>query len=313
MEFLYFLESVRNPVCDFLASAITYLGHGAVYVVVGVLFLWCVDKYDAYYILCTGFIGTVINHALKLACRIPRPWVRNPDFTIVESARAGAEGYSFPSGHSQNAVATFGCIAIVRKEKWIRCTCIAAACLVPLSRMYLGVHTPLDVSVGAACALALVLALRPLFRQARKHPGSLHFLFFGMLLLGIAFLLYAYLFPFPADMDTDNLYAGLKNGWLLVGGASALWLFFLLDTHIIHYQTEASLPAQILKTVFGLAVVLGVLEGFKYLTVALIGKEAYTNAVWLQAVRYFLTTAAAGAWTLTFPLFTRLFPEKTEK
>lgn len=164
MEFLYFLESVRNPVCDFLASAITYLGHGAVYVVVGVLFLWCVDKYDAYYILCTGFIGTVINQALKLACRIPRPWVRNPDFTIVESARAGAEGYSFPSGHSQNAVATFGCIAIVRKEKWIRCTCIAAACLVPLSRMYLGVHTPLDVSVGAACALALVLALRPLFR-----------------------------------------------------------------------------------------------------------------------------------------------------
>ena len=49
------------------------------------------------------------------------------------------------------------------------------------------------------------------------------------------------------------------------------------------------------------------------LTVALIGEEAYTNAVWLQAVRYFLTTAAAGAWTLTFPLFTRLFPEKTEK
>ncbi len=303
MELLVFLESLRNPVCDFLASAITFLGDGAFYVIVGVLFLWCVDKYDAYYILCTGFIGTLFNQALKLMFRIPRPWVRNPNLTIVESARAGAEGYSFPSGHSQNAVSTFGGIAVIRHEKAVRILCIIIACLVPLSRMYLGVHTPLDVSVGACSALVLVLLLRPLFSVARHRPHLLHLLFGCMVILGIAYLLYTYLFPFPTSTDAVHLYAGRKNGWLLLGSSSALWLFFTLDQCLIHYSPAAPLPKQLLKLCLGLPIVLGVMEGFKYLMIALLGSETYTAAVWLEGIRYFLTTGAAGAWTLTFPLF----------
>ena len=47
-----------------------------------------------------GFFGTLVNQFLKLVCRVPRPWVRDPNFTIVEAARADATGYSFPSGHT---------------------------------------------------------------------------------------------------------------------------------------------------------------------------------------------------------------------
>lgn len=66
-----------------------------------------------------------MNQFLKLLFRIPRPWVRDPDFTIVESARAQATGYSFPSGHTQNAVATFGGIARSTRRPWVRWTCVA--------------------------------------------------------------------------------------------------------------------------------------------------------------------------------------------
>ena len=47
---------------------------------------------------------------MKLSFQIPRPWVLDPNFTIVEQAREAATGYSFPSGHSQSAVGTFGAL-----------------------------------------------------------------------------------------------------------------------------------------------------------------------------------------------------------
>ena len=111
MEFLYFLEELRNPVCDALFSVITLLGEETVFILLGLLFFWCINKWEGYYILTVGLIGTVFNQFLKLWFRIPRPWVRDPNFTIVESAREAATGYSFPSGHTQSALGSFGSIA----------------------------------------------------------------------------------------------------------------------------------------------------------------------------------------------------------
>ena len=126
MDFLYFLEGLRNPVCDAFFSVVTQLGEETVFILLGLLFFWCINKWEGYYILTVGLIGTVINQFLKLWFRIPRPWVRDPNFTIVESARAEATGYSFPSGHTQSAIGSFGSIARWNKHTLLRCLCIAA-------------------------------------------------------------------------------------------------------------------------------------------------------------------------------------------
>ena len=87
MEFLHFLEGLRNPVFDFLFSIITLLGEETLFMAIGLTFFWCVSKSHGYYLLCTGFVGTAINQFLKMIVRVPRPWVLDPEFTIVESAR----------------------------------------------------------------------------------------------------------------------------------------------------------------------------------------------------------------------------------
>ena len=166
MEFLRLLESIRNPVTDVLMQVITECGGEMVFLIVGIIMLWCVDKRQGYFILITGFLGTYINQFLKITLRIPRPWVLDPDFTIVESAREAATGYSFPSGHTQISVGCFAGIAMCRKEKWLRIVCIVLCVLVPFSRMYLGVHTPLDVLTSVCLALALVIFLWMLFECA---------------------------------------------------------------------------------------------------------------------------------------------------
>ena len=100
MNLLYALESVRTPFWDAVFSAVTHLGEETVFMVAAILIFWCVSKQEGYYLLLMGFFGTVVNQFLKLLFRIPRPWVRDPDFTIVESARAQATGYSFPVSYT---------------------------------------------------------------------------------------------------------------------------------------------------------------------------------------------------------------------
>lgn len=108
MELLYALESIRTPFLDKLMGLVTNLGGEAVFIVAAIVVFWCLNKSCGYYMMTVGFAGTIINQFLKLWFRIPRPWVKDPNFTIVESARAEATGYSFPSGHTQNAFAVFG-------------------------------------------------------------------------------------------------------------------------------------------------------------------------------------------------------------
>lgn len=161
MEFLRLLESIRIPALNVFFSGITYCGDEIAFMVVAFALFWCVNKRTGYYAFLVGLFGTVGNQWLKIACRIPRPWVLDPNFTIVESARAAATGYSFPSGHTQNAVGTFGAMALRTERKWVRGVCIALIVLVPFSRMYLGVHTPLDVGVAFLMAAALLALFYP--------------------------------------------------------------------------------------------------------------------------------------------------------
>ena len=145
MQLLYALAKLRTPFLDTVLGTLTNCGGEIVFMAVAIIVFWCVSKSCGYYMLTVGFVGTIVNQLLKLVFRIPRPWVKDPNFQIVESARAEATGYSFPSGHTQNVFASFGCLGRWTKRTWLRVVCAAVIVLTAFSRMYLGVHTPLDV------------------------------------------------------------------------------------------------------------------------------------------------------------------------
>ncbi len=300
MELLYLLEDIRFPALDKIMQLITEFGGELIFLLVALVVFWCVDRKKGYYLMAVGFVGTIANQFLKIACQIPRPWMRDPNFTIVESARAGATGYSFPSGHSQNAVGTFGAIAMTTKEKWIRICCIIIAVLVPLSRMYLGVHTPYDVLVGSAMALALLYLLKPV---CLKHDGAyMPALFAGMLLLAFGFIAYVELFPFGADVDPENLASAVQNAYTLTGALLGMVIVYYVDEKRLCFPTQAVWYAQIAKVILGIVVVLLVKEGLKAPLDALFNGHMIS-----RTIRYFLVVISAGiVWPLTFPWFSRL-------
>ena len=298
MQFLYLLERLRMPGLNELMLGITYLGDEMAFLVIALVTFWCIDKRQGYFLISVGFAGTVLSQFMKLACRIPRPWVRDPNFTILEQARAAATGYSFPSGHSQASVGTFGSIARTAKTRWWRAVCIAIAILVPFSRMYIGVHTPADVLVGSGISLVLIFLLYPVVY--RKEGRGFKWLLAGMLVMAMAYVVYVERYPFPTDVDVLNLHHGQENAYTLLGSITAICIVYLLDSKWIRFDTHAVWWAQILKAVLGIGLALLVKEGLKA------PLEGALPALTARAVRYFLTVLTVGGlWPVTFQYFAK--------
>ena len=300
MEFLYFLEKIRLPGLNELMLLITHLGEETAFLAIAIIVFWCVDKYQGYYLMGVGLFGNMANQFLKILCRIPRPWVRDPNFHALEAAIPEAGGYSFPSGHSQTAVGTFGCIAATQKNKILRAVCIVFMVLVPFSRMYVGVHTPADVLVGSAMALVMVFAFKPL--MLGKGKKNIPWVFAGLLVLSIAYLLYVELYPFPVDIAPHNYESAVKNGYTFLGCFVGILIVWFVDEKKLQFTNEAVWWAQIIKAVLGLAVVLVVKEGTKGILNAIFGDEMIA-----RAVRYCLVVVTAGIiWPVTFKWFSKL-------
>ena len=262
MKVLYALESIRTPWLDTVMAAITHLGEETVFMVAALFVFWCVSKRHGYYLLAIGFAGTVLNQFLKLLFRIPRPWVLDSDFTIVESARAQATGYSFPSGHSQNAIGTFGGIARFTRRKWVR---VAA------------------------------IALYPLMERSDSRHGVMGAVLAVMLALAVGYLLFVSLYPFPADVDAANLASGVENAWKLLGATVGMLVGWWLDVRFIHFDTRAVWYVQLIKLVGGLALLLGIRAVLKAPLAAALGAGAG------GAVRYgVMVLFAAAVWPMVF-------------
>ena len=136
MELLKLLEGIRTPFLNEIMSLVTMLGDETFFMIVGMTVMWCISKKWGFRLMIIGLAGTGFNQLLKYIFLVPRPWVLDPSFTIVESAREGASGYSFPSGHTHSAVSVFGTLAMWLKNKWATVICIALIAAV-LAYMYL--------------------------------------------------------------------------------------------------------------------------------------------------------------------------------
>ncbi len=296
MAFLKLLEAMRQPWLDACMLGVTFLGDETVFLALILILFWFGHEKTSLRIGLAGLAGTALNQLLKAVFIVPRPWLLDPSFTIVEAARAAAGGYSFPSGHTQSAVVLFLFLALYAKKRWQKGLCIAAAALTAFSRMYLGVHTPLDVGVSVLTGAATVWVCQRVYQ--RWDRGLWYVLGAALTLTGALFAV-AYFVPVRAQRVAEFDMAARKNAWTLLGTLAALGLYLKTGMKQAAGACVRPIWYKTLMTAVGFCMVLSLKSLLKAPLAALTNGHEAANAL-----RY-AAAVLAGVW-LTPWAFDRL-------
>jgi membrane-associated phospholipid phosphatase len=95
-------------------------------------------------------LSLLINTALKTLLHIPRPFYYLPNINMISMS-----SFSFPSGGAQTSALIAGFVLFLTTSFWKKCVGISFAFIVGVSRLYLGVHYPMDVIGGWLIGITL--------------------------------------------------------------------------------------------------------------------------------------------------------------
>lgn len=149
---LNLIQGLRTPLFDHIVLFITSLANYVWYILIMGLLINKPTRKIGVVLVVAMILQYLINAGIlkHLFARV-RPC--NVDST-VELLIKRPKGFSFPSGHSAAAFCVVGVLygAKIRKLFW---PVLVVAVLIGFSRLYLYVHFPTDVFVGALCGFTI--------------------------------------------------------------------------------------------------------------------------------------------------------------
>ena len=189
----------------------------------------------------TYFSPFYLNYELKGFFDTPRPYVLDPSVVRSAAARETGTGPGFPSGHAQASMTYWGYLALRLRRGWFWAAAGLIIALISLSRVYLGVHLPIDVFGGLVVGVGVIaLAYATDTLLTRVTPPLWLTLVLG---IGVPLALHLVL-PVPSSE-------------LLMGGLAA----FFTAPALVPYRADASLWRRVLVSLLGLVLVFAVLVG----------------------------------------------------
>lgn len=172
--FRYINSEFSSPVMDKVMLAATMLGVGVVQAGLSLAYImwgWIGDRISlrrAGYAGLTAF--ALSGMAVQIAKHIwdrPRPLLAMFDVRVVGEPLFA---HSFPSGHTTTAFAVAVAISVfLPKSRWVL---IPFAFITGLSRIYLGVHFPLDVAYGGLIGALIGVGSAQLVKLPRWNRKS---------------------------------------------------------------------------------------------------------------------------------------------
>jgi undecaprenyl-diphosphatase len=173
-----FVDSIMNPVLNVIMTFITHLGDtpGIIWFILGLGLLIPRKTRKLGILLFAGlaFASVINNLCLKEIIERPRPYNLDPEVWknagyeyIWPNLIKKSDSWSFPSGHTSTSIgAGFALLLGCRKkELGIGIPAFIISLLIGFSRIYVHVHYPTDVIVGALIGLLSGLAMYLVFTK----------------------------------------------------------------------------------------------------------------------------------------------------
>ena len=113
-------------------------------------------RQNSLYVFSSTAINFGFNNLLKVIFKRKRPFNANVNIHAVYQPG----GYSFPSGHASSSFTTATALSQAYSKWYVIAPAYLWAGSVSYSRLYLGVHNPSDVVVGAMTGAGTALSLR---------------------------------------------------------------------------------------------------------------------------------------------------------
>lgn len=245
MEVIQFIQRIASPFWDRFFETATMLGEEYFYIVMLSLVFWCVDKRYGYKLSFAFLFSGVLNGTVKSIVQAPRPIGTEG----IRSLRVEtATGTSFPSGHTQNTASFLVSAMRQLRRPWAYAVGCLLILLVAVSRLYLGVHWPVDVLGGIALGTGAVLLADFVFEWAARKENK--------------WLPLLPLIPAIAAAIVWREYADLIK---TAATFSGFLIGYMVETSLIRFDAKAPLWKQTVKLALGLAVTLALKEGLKLL------------------------------------------------
>ena len=288
LPLMLFFQNIETIFLDTTSEIITVFGESPIPLLITVFIYWCWDKKKGFVVVSSLLSAMMSMQILKAIFRIPRPFMKYPEL-IQGKRQQTATGFSFPSGHSTTASSFYGGLCYSFKQKWIRALSIALIVLVPISRLYLGVHWPMDILIGTLIGLVSAFALGRVFEKLYRDEKAfmIYTILFALVTLLIALPLAIVMdvntlnYATLAEFKATTLYRAIHN--LMQNSAIAAGIFagMALDRKTLKFVPAQSAKTRILSLVAGLlmlAVVALALTAipvakytFEFLTLAFVG------------------------------------------
>ncbi len=154
---LEWLNKCDLTIIDYFFYFISQLGGSIGILILMTIIYWCINKEKGVKVGYISVLGINLNGIFKSLFLAKRPfqYLGKEHLRKLEgsSLSDGASGTSFPSGHSQNTATLYSSIVRYFKKNWVIIISVLMMILVPLSRVYLGVHFPGDVVVGTTLGI----------------------------------------------------------------------------------------------------------------------------------------------------------------